>query len=52
LRARPDDAMDELKRAVALRPVLGPMLGEEAALASLRGRPDFEAMTAPQREGT
>jgi tetratricopeptide (TPR) repeat protein len=47
LRARPDDAMDALKRAVALRPVLGPMLGEEAALASLRGRPDFEAMTRP-----
>ena len=51
LRARPDDAMDALKRAVALRPVLGPMLREEAALASLRGRADFEAMTAPPREG-
>jgi hypothetical protein len=52
LRARPGDAMDALKRAVALRPVLGPMLREEAALASLRGRADFEAMTAPPREGT
>lgn len=52
LRARPEDAMDALKRAVALRSVLGPMLREEAALASLRGRPDFEAMTAPQREGS
>jgi hypothetical protein len=46
LRACPDDAMDALKRAVALRPVLGPMLREEPALASLRGRADFEAMTA------
>ncbi|HEX7265034.1 MAG TPA: hypothetical protein VF383_12740 [Candidatus Dormibacteraeota bacterium] len=52
LRAQPDDAMDALKRAVALRPVLGPMLREEVALASLRGRADFEAMTAPQPEGT
>jgi hypothetical protein len=52
LRARPDDAMDALKRAVALRPVLGPMLREEAALASLRGRADFEAMTATRRNGT
>lgn len=49
LRGSPDEAMDALKRAVALRPVLGPMLREEAALASLRGRADFEAMTAPQR---
>ncbi|HEV3102059.1 MAG TPA: hypothetical protein VG426_06935 [Candidatus Dormibacteraeota bacterium] len=52
LRARPDEAMEELGRAVALRPVLGPMLRDEAALASLRGRADFETMTAPLREGT
>lgn len=52
LRARPDDAMVALKRAVALRPVLGPMLREEAALASLRGRADFDAMTAPRPERT
>lgn len=52
LRDRPDEAMEALKRAVALRPVLGPMLREEAALASLRGRADFEAMTAPPRRST
>ncbi|HEV3461025.1 MAG TPA: ClbS/DfsB family four-helix bundle protein [Candidatus Dormibacteraeota bacterium] len=52
LRARPDEAMEALGRAVALRPMLGPMLRDEAALASLRGRADFETMTAPQREGT
>jgi len=51
LRARPDEAMEELERAVALRPMLGPMLRDEAALASLRGRADFETMTAPRREG-
>jgi hypothetical protein len=47
LRARPDEAMEALGRAVALRPMLGPMLREEAVLASLRGRADFEAMTSP-----
>ena len=52
LRSRPDEAMEALGRAVALRPVLGPMLREEAALASLRGRLDFETLTAPPREGT
>jgi hypothetical protein len=52
LRARPDEAMEALGRAVALRPMLGPMLRDEAALASLRGRADFEAMTAPRRNGT
>jgi hypothetical protein len=52
LRARPDEAMEALGMAVALRPMLGPMLRDEAPLASLRGRADFEAMTAPQREGT
>jgi hypothetical protein len=52
LRARPDEAMEQLGRAVALRPMLGPMLRDEVALASLRGRADFETMTAPQREGT
>ena len=51
LRARPDEAMEALGRAVALRPMLGPMLRDEAALASLRGRSDFETMTAPSREG-
>ena len=47
LRGRPDEAMGAFGQAVALRPALGPMLREEASLASLRGRPDFEAMTAP-----
>jgi hypothetical protein len=47
LRARPDKAMEALGRAVALRPMLGLMLRDEAALASLRGRADFETMTAP-----
>lgn len=46
LRARPDEAMEAFGRAVALRPMLGPMLRDEAALASLRGRADFETMTA------
>ena len=52
LRARPDEAMEALGRAVALRPMLGPMLRDEAALASLRGRADFETMTASHGEGT
>lgn len=51
LRARPDEAMESFSRAVALRPMLGPMLRDEVALAGLRGRADFETMTAPQREG-
>ena len=49
LRDRPDDAMEALGRAVALRPMLGPMLRDEIALASLRGRADFETLTAPPR---
>jgi len=52
LRARPVEAMESLGRAVALRPMLGPMLRDEVALASLRGRADFETMTSPQPEGT
>lgn len=52
LRERPDEAMEALERAVALRPMLGPMLRDEAALASLRGRADFESMTAPPRGDT
>jgi len=47
LRGRPDEAMDALGRGVAMRPVNGPGLRDEITLASLRGRRDFEALTAP-----
>ncbi len=47
LRGQPDEAMRALGRAVALRPLLGPMLRDEVTLVSLRGRPDFETMTTP-----
>jgi hypothetical protein len=47
LRGQPDEAIQAFGRAVALRPVLGPMLHDEVTLASLRGRADFEALTTP-----
>ena len=47
LRGRPDEAMEALGRGVAMRPVNGPGLRDEITLASLRGRRDFEALTAP-----
>lgn len=43
---RPEAAVEALRKAVTLRPVLGPMMREERTLASLRGRPDFEEVVS------